>query len=57
MPADSRNVTATTDITKCLSLFFGKLKLYFLVFHNVMIVATYDFVIIGGYLAGNAKYR
>ena len=32
-------------------------QLYFLVFHNVKIVATYGFDIIEGYLEGNAKIK
>ena len=59
MPVDSRYVTAKTDISKCLSLLFGKLKLcFFLVFHHVMIVATYcNLGIIEGCLVRNAKIK
>ena len=52
-------MTAKTDISKCLSLFFGKLKLCiflsFIVLCLLQPTANYDLAIIEDYLAGNAK--
>ena len=54
-------MTAKTDISKCLSLFFGKLKLcIFLFFIAICLLqptANYDLAIIEDYLAGNAKIK
>ena len=54
-------MTASTDISKCLSLLFGKLKLcIFLSFIMLWLLqptANYDLDIIEGYLAGNAKIK
>ena len=63
MPADSRKllVTAKTDISKCLSLLFGKLKLCiyssFIVLCLLQPTANYDLAIIEDYLAGTAKIK
>ena len=55
------NVTAITDISKCLSLLFVKLKLCiflsFIVLCLLQPTANYDFAIIEDYLAGNAKIK
>ena len=54
-------MTAKTDISKCLSLLFGKLKLCislsFIVFCLLQPTANYDLAIIEDYLAGNAKIK
>ena len=54
-------MTAKTDIFKCLSLLFGKLKLCnllsFIVLCLLQPTANYDLVIIEDYLAGNAKIK
>ena len=54
-------MTAKTDISKCLSLLFGKLKLSIFLSFNVLCLlqptANYDFAIIEDYLAGNAKIK
>ena len=54
-------MTAKTDISKCLSLLFGKLKLCiflsFIVLCLVQPTANYDLAIIEDYLAGNAKIK
>ena len=54
-------MTAKTDISKCLSLLFGKLKLCiflsFIVLCLVLPTANYDLAIIEDYLAGNAKIK
>ena len=51
-------MTAKTKISKCLSLLFGKLKLYiflsFIVLCLLQPTANYDLAIIEDYLAGNA---
>ena len=58
MLVDSRNVTAKIDVSKCLSLIFGKLNTcIFLSFIMSRFVATYGFAIIKGYLEGNAKIK
>ena len=55
------NVTAKTDISKCLSLLFGKLKLCiflsFIVLCLLQPTANYDLAIIEDYLPGNAKIK
>ena len=54
-------MTAKTDISKCLSLLFWKLKLcIFLSFIALCLLqptANYDLAIIEDYLAGNAKIK
>ena len=54
-------MTAKTDISKCLSLLFGKLKLCiflsFIVLCLLQPTANYDLAIIEDYLAGNAKIK
>ena len=54
-------MTAKTDISKCLSLLFGKLKLCiflsFIVLYLLQPTANYDLAIIEDYLAGNAKIK
>ena len=54
-------MTAKTDISKCLSLLFGKLKLCiflsFVVICLLQTTANYDLAIIEDYLAGNAKIK
>ena len=54
-------MTAKTDISKCLSLLFGKLKLFiffsFIVLCLLQPTANYDLAIIEDYLAGNAKIK
>ena len=54
-------MTAKTDISKCLSLLFGKLKLCiflsFIVLCLLLPTANYDLAIIEDYLAGNAKSK
>ena len=56
MPAT--NVTAKTDISKCLPLLFGTLKLcIFIVLCLLQPTANYDLAIIEDYLAGNAKIK
>ena len=66
VPADSHkllvtNVTAKTDISKCLSLLFGKLKLCIFLSSIVLCLlqptANYNLAIIEDYLAGNAKIK
>ena len=64
MPADSRKLLTRVckdDISKCLSLLFGKLKLC--IFLSLILLcllqptAKYDLAIIEDYLAGNAKIK
>ena len=54
-------MTAKNDISKCLSLLFGKLKLCiflsFIVLCLLQPTANYDLAIIEDYLAGNAKIK
>ena len=54
-------MTAKTDISKCLSLLFGKLKLCILLSFIVLCLlqptANYDLAIIDDYLVGNAKIK
>ena len=54
-------MTAKTDISKCLSLLIGKLKLCiflsFIVLCLLQPTANYDLAIIEDYLAGNAKIK
>ena len=54
-------MTAKTDISKCLSLIFGKPKLCiflsFIVLCLLQPTANYDLAIIEDYLAGNAKIK
>ena len=54
-------MTAKTDISKCLSLLFGKLKLCiflsFIVLCLLQPTANYDLAIIEDYLAGNAEIK
>ena len=54
-------MTAKTDISKCLSLLFGKLKLCiflsFIVLCLLQPTANYDLAIIEDDLAGNAKIK
>ena len=54
-------MTAKTDISKCLSLLFGKLKLCiflsFIVLCLLQPTGNYDLAIIEDYLAGNAKIK
>ena len=54
-------MTAKTDISKRLSLLFGKLKLCiflsFIVLCLLQPTANYDLAIIEDYLAGNAKIK
>ena len=54
-------MTAKTDISKCLSLLFGKLKLCiflsFIVLCLLQPTANYDLAIIEDYLAGKAKIK
>ena len=54
-------MTAKTDVSKCLSLLFGKLKLCiflsFIVLCLLQPSAKNDLTIIEDYLAGNAKIK
>ena len=53
MPA----VTAKIDISECLSLLFGKLKLCIFLSFIMQPTANYDLAINEDYLAGNAKIK
>ena len=54
-------MAAKTDISKCLSILFGKLKLCiflsFIVLCFLQPTANYDLAIIEDYLVGNAKIK
>ena len=54
-------MTAKIDISKCLSLLFGKLQLCIFLSFNMLCllqpVANYDLAIIESYLGGNPKIK